>query len=88
MPGQFGDISQQITAIRELFVNEAFDAAQQVQGRAEEIQAQSQSVPPRSPVEGGAPIPASGTADKLFWIGFGAVGALGLAYFLMKRGER
>jgi len=69
------------------FINQAFDAAEQVQQRAQEIQAQSQAVPPRAPVENAAPIHDAGMADRLFWIGLGAVGALGLAYFLMKRGD-
>jgi hypothetical protein len=68
-------------------IDQAFDAAQQVQQRAQEIQAQSQAVPPRAPVENAAPIHDAGMADRLFWIGLGAVGTLGLAYFLMKRGD-
>ena len=69
------------------FIDQAFDAAQQVQQRAQAIQAQSQAVPPRAPVENAAPIPGAGTADTLFWVGLGAVGALGLAYFLIRRGD-
>lgn len=87
MPGQFEEVAGQMAALREMFVNEAFDAAQQVQGRAEEIQAQSQSVPSRAPVANAAPISEAGAADKLFWVGLGAVGALGLAYFLIRRGD-
>lgn len=68
-------------------IDQAFDAAEQVQQRAQEIQAQSQAVPPRAPVENAAPIHDAGMANKLFWIGMGAVGALGLAYFLIKRGD-
>ena len=87
MPGQYETIAQQVAAIRELFVNEAFNATQQVQQQAEAIQAQSQSVPLQAPVEGGAPIHDQGMADTLFWVGLGAVGARGLAYFMMRRGN-
>lgn len=87
MPGQFEQVAQQASAIRALFVDEAFNAAQQVQQRAESIQAHSQSVPPRSPIEGAAPINDAGMADKLFWIGVGSVGALVVAYVLIKRGD-
>jgi len=87
MSNGYQDIAQQTSAFRELFVDEAFNAAAQVQQRAQSIQAQSQAVPPRAPVEGAAPIHDAGMADKLFWIGVGSVGALVVAYVLIKRGD-
>lgn len=75
-----GDVEQQI-------VDEAVTTAAQVQQRASEIQAQSQAVPLRAPIENAAPVPGEGEANRLFWLGLGAVGALGLAYYLIKRGD-
>lgn len=66
---------------------QAIDVAQQVQQQASEIQAQSQSVPLRAPVENAVSIPGEGAANRLFWFGLGTVGALGLAYYLIKRGD-
>lgn len=86
MPG-FEDFARQTSAFRELFVDEAFDAAQQVQHRAQDVQTRSQSVPLRAPVEGAAPINNAGMADKLFWFGLGSIGALAVAYVLIKRGD-
>lgn len=64
---------------------EAAAAAAEVGQQAQETQAQSQSVPPRAPVENAVAIPEAGTANKLYWIGLGAVAVLGVAYFLMKK---
>lgn len=80
MNGQFDQASAQ------RFIDEAFDAAQQVQRRARQIQTESRLAPQRSPVEGAARAPMFDSGN-LFWAGLGAVAALGLAYVLIKRGE-
>lgn len=66
---------------------EAAAAAEQAHQEAEAIQSQSQSVPLRQPVENAVTLPSAGMANTLLLAGLGFVGALGLAYFLIERGD-
>lgn len=88
MLGEAEQTVQQASEIGRQIVDEAVATAAHVQQRASEIQAQSQSVPPRAPVENAASIPDAGAVNRLFWFGLGAVGALGLAYYLMKKEDK
>jgi len=81
--------AEQIAAYRQMLVNEAIQTAQQVQQGAIDVQSQSRMVdmtaprtqPPRTTVTG--PF----TTNNLFWFGLGSVVALGLSYYLLKRGR-
>lgn len=64
---------------------EAAIAAEEVQQQAQATQAQSQAVAPRAPVENAVTIPFDGSSNTLFWVGLGAIGVLGVAYFMMKK---
>lgn len=82
MHPQMKDVQDMTNSLVDL----ALTTAQQVQQGAEQVQSGSY-VPQRSPVQATENPSGPFTPTGLFMFGLGAVAALGLAYFYIKKGK-
>jgi len=81
------ETAQNIGDITDMLVNQALQTAEQVQAGAQRIQAQSETTPPSDPVQVTTNPSGPFTPGGLFMFGFGALTALGIGYYLVKRGR-
>lgn len=77
---------QNLQEMTNSLVNIAMSTAQQVQQGAQQVQ-EGSFVPQQSPVQATSNPSGPFTPGGLFMFGLGAVAALGLAYWYIKRGE-
>jgi hypothetical protein len=78
--------TQNIQEMTDFIVNQALATAQQVQQGAEQVQ-EGSFVPQQPPVQATTNPSGPFTSGGLFMFGLGALAALGLAYWYIKRGK-
>ena len=78
--------TQNIEEMTNFLINQALTTAQQVQQGAEQVQAGS-FVPQQAPVQVTTNPSGPFTPNGVFMFGLGALAALGLAYWYIKRGK-
>jgi len=78
--------TQNIQEMVDTIVNQALATAQQVQQGAEQVQ-EGSFIPQQSPVQATTNPSGPFTPSGLFMFGLGALAALGLAYWYIKRGK-
>lgn len=86
MNPEFQTTTRNIQEMTNLLVNQALETAQQVQQGAQQVQAGT-FVPQRPPVQVTDNPSGPFTPGGLFMFGLGALAALGLAYWYIKRGK-
>ena len=84
MPGDLQSFITGFSQVREAAVSEAFDAAQQVQQRAEAFQAQTEAAGARPPARSTG-LPTESQHSGVVVLAIGALAAVGVAYLILRK---